>query len=137
MNATAPNGIFPYHVMLLTCLFRDCCFPDSKSSPNITATLISLAVYPIPNVAFWWPYPYSSSTSRFPKTRSETISSSLRRQCPDVMLTTHYSLVIVNRIIIVYNILNIFYYFYFLSYIIVILCIDHSYCCLCYSLLYP
>ena len=61
--------------LILTCLFRDCCFPDSKSSPNSTvhhsyshlARRYSSFALEIPDVAFWWPSPSSSSMSWFPK----------------------------------------------------------------------
>ena len=42
--------IYIYIYCLLTCLFRDFCFPDSKSSPNFTVhhnSPISLAGIPL------------------------------------------------------------------------------------------
>ena len=62
-------------VCVLTCLFRDCCFPDSKSSPDITVhhsyshlvrRYTSFALQ-IPDVAFRWSSSSSSSMSRLPK----------------------------------------------------------------------
>ena len=71
--------MYMYIYILLSCiiaylLIRDSCFPDSKSSPNSTvhhsyshlARRYTSFALEIPDVAFWWPSPSSSSMSRFP-----------------------------------------------------------------------
>ena len=76
--------------MLITCLFRDCYFPGSKSSPNITVHHIyshfarrytSFALQII-DVDFWWPSPSFSYMIGSQRTISETTSSSIRIRIP-------------------------------------------------------